>query len=76
MRRVYGLRTLGLALSAFTVGGVWYQRGAPAWLWALMILYTAWPHAAWLLVRDRANPMALNRRFRPAMRRWPGSGSP
>ena len=64
VRRYYGLRALGLALSAVTVGGVWYGRGVPAWLWALMILYTwVWPHAAWALVRGRTDAMALNKRF-------------
>lgn len=64
VRRTYGLRALGLALGAFCVGGVWYRNDAPAWLWALLILHAwVWPHAAWLLVRGRADAMALNKRF-------------
>ncbi len=54
VRRVHGLRTLGLGLGFFAVAAVFRQNGEPLLLWALLLTNGfAWPHLArWLAVRS------------------------
>lgn len=54
VKRVHGLRTLGLGLGFFPVAAVFRQNGEPPLLWALLLANGfAWPHLArWLAVRS------------------------
>ena len=54
VKRVHGLRTLGLGLGFFPVAAVFWQNGEPPLLWALLLVNGfAWPHLArWLAVRS------------------------
>jgi diguanylate cyclase len=56
VRRIRGLRALGLALGFFCVAAVFYQNGAHPALWALLAIDGfLWPHAAyWLSYRSAA----------------------
>lgn len=52
--RIYLPRVAGLLLGALPVASVYLETGAPAHLWALMLLYAlVWPHAArWRAARS------------------------
>ena len=64
VRRSHGLRTLGMALGAVMVGTVLYGRGAPEPVWVMLAVYSlAWPHAAWLILRRSAEPVARDQQF-------------
>src|SRR5260370_42057558 len=57
VRRMYLPRTLGLALGAVCIGGGLWQQGAPAWLWALLLVNTlGWPHLAYPLALRSRDP--------------------
>jgi diguanylate cyclase len=64
VRRLHGLRMLGMALGGIMVGMVLYRRGVPVSAWVLLAVYAlAWPQVAWLILRRSANPVALDQRF-------------
>jgi diguanylate cyclase len=56
-RRMYLPRIIGLALGAVCIGGGLWEQGAPAWLWALVLLNTlGWPHLAYLRATRSKDP--------------------
>lgn len=60
--RSHGLRTLGLGLGAIMAGAVLFRHGVPWSVWALLVLHgLVWPHAAWLILRRSADPIADDR---------------
>jgi C4-dicarboxylate-specific signal transduction histidine kinase len=61
-RRVYRLRTLGLALGFLSVASVFHERRASTLSWAALIAHGfLWPHVAWLIARRAADPHAAER---------------
>src|SRR5260221_1400515 len=57
VRRMYLPRRRGLALGAVCIGGGLWQQGAPAWLWALLLVNTlGWPHLAYPLALRSRDP--------------------
>ncbi len=57
VRRIYHLRTLGMALGFLCVASVFRENGAHPVKWTLLVLDAfVWPHAAYLLARRSANP--------------------
>jgi diguanylate cyclase len=61
-RRIRWMRTLGLGLGFFCVASVFRLHGAPAWLWALLLVHGfVWPHVAWLVASRSADPAARER---------------
>jgi diguanylate cyclase len=57
VRRIYRLRTLGLALGCLCVGSVLRLHDASVGWWVMLFANGfAWPHAAWMLARRSANP--------------------
>jgi diguanylate cyclase len=57
VRRIYRLRTLGLALGFLCVASVFRANGAHPVKWTLLVLDAiVWPHAAYLLARRSADP--------------------
>jgi diguanylate cyclase len=64
LARSRSLRVLGLGLGGIAVGTVFCRNGVPVQMWWLLALYTlVWPHAAWLVLRRSADPVAEDRRF-------------
>lgn len=64
VKRIYRLRTIGLAIGFFCVAGaLWQQTPAVSpWLWALAILNGfVWPHVACLWALTRPMPYAAER---------------
>jgi diguanylate cyclase len=60
--RMHRMRTLGLGLGFFCVAAVFYVRGAPWLVWALLLAHGfAWPHVAWLAASRSAHPSAFER---------------
>ncbi len=56
-RRVYRLRTVGLALGSLCVAAVFRQHGATPLAWAALAANAfVWPHIAWLAARRSAEP--------------------
>jgi diguanylate cyclase len=56
-RRMYLPRLLGVSLSAVCIGGGLWEVGAPAWVWALLVLNAlVWPHIACLISRRARDP--------------------
>ena len=62
-RRVYRLRTLGLAAGALLpIAAVFYERGASPATWTLLAANgLVWPHLAWLHARISADPHRAER---------------
>jgi diguanylate cyclase len=57
VRRIHGLRTLGLGLGFLCVGSVLrLHEASPGWWIALLANAFLWPHVAWMLARRSANP--------------------
>ncbi|MGH8215577.1 MAG: diguanylate cyclase [Rhodanobacteraceae bacterium] len=62
-RRSHGLRTVGLALGAITVGSVLYRQGAPVAVWILLLLHgLVWPHAVRVILHRSARPIEVDER--------------
>ncbi|VVD69368.1 putative diguanylate cyclase AdrA [Pandoraea iniqua] len=64
VRRIYRLRTIGLAIGFFCVAGVFYRHdpAIASWLWALLIFNGfVWPHVACLLALSRPVPYRAER---------------
>jgi diguanylate cyclase len=62
-RRTYLPRAVGLGIGALCAGAGFYQAGAPAWIWVVMISYCcAWPHAAYQISIRAASPFHAERR--------------
>lgn len=62
-QRSHGLRTVGLALGAIMVGSVLYRHGAPAEIWALLVLHgLAWPHLVRWIVHHSPRPIEIDER--------------
>jgi diguanylate cyclase len=60
--RMHRMRTLGLGLGFFCVASVFFIRGAPWFVWALLIAHGfAWPHVARLAASRSARPAAFER---------------
>ena len=60
--RMHRMRTLGLGLGFFCVASVFFIRGAPWFVWALLFEHGfAWPHVAWLVASRSAHPSAFER---------------
>jgi diguanylate cyclase len=56
--RIHRLRTLGLGLGFLCVASVLHVRGAPAWLWLLLVLDAfAWPHVARAIAQRSRDPL-------------------
>jgi diguanylate cyclase len=56
-RRMYPPRLLGVMLSAVCIGGGLWEVGAPAWVWALLVLNAlVWPHLAYPIARRARDP--------------------
>jgi len=61
--RMRGLRSLGVGMAFFCVGGVFYTQGAHPLAWAALAFNgVLWPHLAWWLARRSPDPYAAERR--------------
>ena len=57
VRRVYGLRMLGLGAGAICVAGPLYEQGASPALWILLLFNGyVWPHVAYFLAQRAGTP--------------------
>ena len=63
IRRIYRMRMLGTVLCALPIASVLLERGAPPWLWWLLLVnMLAWPHLAYLWARRAREPLAAEHR--------------
>lgn len=60
VKRIHGMRTLGLGLGVLPIASVLYQQHASAFVWAALALNGyAWPHIAYLLARNSRDPARM-----------------
>jgi diguanylate cyclase len=54
---MYVPRIIGFVLGAICIGGGLWEVGAPAWVWAALVLHAlAWPHLTYLLAARSRDP--------------------
>jgi diguanylate cyclase len=56
-------RVAGVTLGAIAIGAALWEAGAPAWVWAMLLVNAAaWPPLAWQLAQRSAKPYRAERR--------------